>query len=97
MANTVANRCTQCGQTQQVGADGVGRDPDGVPTPMVHIASRGMNSTVDDLVSYHLDCLPYELEQAHRAKHGKRIDAAKKGMRGEKLLAVADNDVKVGA
>lgn len=88
----MTNRCAQCGQTQEVGPDGVGRDPAGVPTPMVHVASKGMHSTADDLVSYHLDCQPYELEQAHRGKHGPRIDAAKDGVRGDELLAVTDNE-----
>lgn len=88
----MTNTCTQCGQTQDVGADGVGRDPAGVPTPMVHIASRGMDSGPEHLLSYHLDCLPHAHEQALRGKHGPRIDAAKNGTRGDKLLAVADNE-----
>lgn len=83
-----ANRCAQCGKTQ---------DDGGVVAPMLHLASKGIHSTKEDMVSYHLDCLPYELEEAHRELHGPRIDAAKAGVRGDELRAVADNDVQVGA
>lgn len=78
------NRCVQCGQAQDEG---------GVLAPMLHLASRGLDSTAEDLVSYHLDCLPWQLEEAHRAKHGPRIDAAKAGVRGDDLRAVADNEL----
>jgi hypothetical protein len=44
---------------------------------MVHLATRGLSSTPGDVQSWHLDCLPYELEQAHRAEHGDLIDKIK--------------------
>lgn len=76
------NVCTQCGQSQT---------HDGVTAPMLHLAARGIHSTADDIVDYHLDCLPHELEAAHRDRHGSRIDAAKNGVRGDELRAVADD------
>jgi hypothetical protein len=76
------NRCAQCGQRQDEG---------GVVAPMLHSASKGIYSTADDVESYHLDCLPYHMEEAHRDRHGSRIDAAKAGARGDKLRAVPDD------
>jgi hypothetical protein len=78
------NRCTQCGQAQTEG---------GVVAPMVH-AATGIFSGQPVIDSYHLDCMPYDLEQQHRDRHGPRIDAAKAGVRGDELRAV--DDVKVG-
>lgn len=78
------NRCAQCGQRQD-------EDPSldkGQPAPMIHVAMKGIYSTADDLVSFHLDCMPYEVEAAHREKHGDAIDAAKSGKRGDDLLKV---------
>lgn len=76
MATITNNVCAQCGQRQDEG---------GVLAPMLHTASRGLDSAAGDIVSYHLDCLPYQLEEAHREAHGKYIDAAKKGLRGDDL------------
>lgn len=74
----MSNVCTQCGKDQEDG---------GVTAPMLHLASQGLNSTADDVVSYHLDCLPYQLEADHRDQHGAVIDAAKAGVRGDDLRA----------
>lgn len=62
------NVCVQCGQPQIV---------DGVAHPMVHAATKGLSSTADDVQSWHLDCMPHDLEQAHRPDHGDLIDQIK--------------------
>jgi hypothetical protein len=78
------NVCAQCGQRQDEG---------GVTAPMVHVGT-GIFSGTPVITSYHLDCMPYDLEAQHRERHGPRIDAAKAGVRGDELRAV--DDVKVG-
>lgn len=86
MTTVTGNVCTQCGQPQTTVSDGKV-----VTARMLHLAAKGIHSTAEDMLSYHLDCLPYELEQMHRRRHGSAIDAAKKGVRGDKLRAVPDD------
>lgn len=91
MAKT--NICTQCGKPVFYLADGEGYGPtdkaDGhVRTPMVHIGLKGLDSTPDDMISYHFDCMPYNIREMHMLQHGPQIEAAEAGLRGEELLAV---------
>lgn len=85
------NVCAQCGQAQTT-INGKGEI---VTAPMLHAATKGIYSSAEDMVSLHLDCLPHDLEAAHRDRHGSRIDAAKKGVRGDKLREIPD-DVQAG-
>lgn len=80
------NQCAQCGQWQKLGT------PEAAP--MLHLAARGIYSRPEDMVSYHLDCLPYDLAEAHMDKHGSRIRAAREGVRGDELRAIADDDTE---
>jgi hypothetical protein len=54
----------------------------GVQAPMVHYGAD----------TYHLDCLPYDLEALHRDRHSAAIDAAKSGVRGDELRAVVHSE-----
>lgn len=87
MASVTENRCAQCGQRQDEG---------GVVAPMLHLAARGLSSTAADVASYHLDCLPYDLAEQHKARHGSRIEAARKGKRGDALRKIPD-DIEGGS
>lgn len=85
------NVCTQCGQPQTT-MNSIGEV---VTARMLHLAAKGIHSTAKDMMSYHLDCLPHELELAHRERHGSAIAAAKNGTRGDELRAVPD-DIAAG-
>lgn len=51
---------------------------------MTHIAARGLNSRPEDVLSLHLDCLPYDVEQSYRdAGHGPLIDKIKGDSQGD--------------
>lgn len=82
------NKCFQCDGFQIIDAHGVGRDLTGVPTPMLHQAARGLDSSPEDMISRHLDCLPAALEAHHSEAHGAAIEAAKKGVRGDELINI---------
>jgi hypothetical protein len=83
------NTCKQCGQSQ-VEPDGNGGER---VAPMVHTQELAVvgNAVIQRVVSYHLDCLPADIEALHVDKHGDRIQAAKDGVRGDDLRAVPDN------
>lgn len=81
-----ANICQQCGKSQN---DDYAEH--GIHAPMLHLGVAGvpfMAMTAEHIGSYHLDCLPHEVEAAHRPQHGEAIDAAKAGKRGDELHAV---------
>lgn len=80
MPSTRDNVCAQCGQSQ---VDDQGREH-----LMLQAATRGLDSTAEDMVSIHLDCLSYQAEQHYRdAGYGAVIDAAKAGVRCDELRA----------
>jgi len=70
------NVCHQCGQPQIV---------NGVAHPMIHLPLRGgaINSEPSDMASFHLDCMPHEIELMHREQHGKLIDKIKNDTAGD--------------
>lgn len=68
-----ANVCRQCGQSQNDD-----HAVHGIQAPMLHYG----------LDSYHLDCIPFDIEQMHRPQHSEAIDAAKAGKRGQELHVV---------
>lgn len=81
-----ANVCANCGQSQN--AD---HAEHGIHAPMIHGGAPGvpfMAMGPEHIKSHHLDCMPHDLEAAHRAQHGEAIDAAKAGVRGEELHAI---------
>jgi len=53
------------------------REIDGVQHPMLLSATRGLNSAPEDVIRWHLGCLPADVEAEHRNQHGAEIDAAK--------------------
>lgn len=82
MASLAANTCRQCGQSQTEG---------GVQAPMIHFASKGpLDSTAEDMQSYHFDCLPFDLAEQHAPLYSTVIDAAKAGTRGDALQAISE-------
>lgn len=81
-----ANVCRQCGQGQNDD-----HAEHGIHAPMLHVGAPGIPfqaMTPEHIHSYHLDCLPVELDAQHRPQHGVAIDAAKAGKRGQELHAI---------
>lgn len=78
------NICKQCGKPQ------VAPDPDTGELVQAIMLHYGVDS-------YHVDCLPFELEQLHRPQHSEVIDAAKAGVRGEELRAISLSAAKTFA
>lgn len=86
MSDLSANICAQCGQRQTDD-----EDAHGINAPMIHTGRAGVPfhaMTAGDIISYHLDCMPHDLEAQHRDQHGVSIDAAKAGKRGHELHAI---------
>lgn len=84
MANTLdrrlwANVCETCLQSQNEDFA-----THGIQAPMLHHGTQ----------SYHLDCLPPEIEDAHRKNHGTAIDAAVAGVRGQELHDVIHKEAE---
>lgn len=67
------NVCKTCGKSQN---DDFAEH--GIHAPMLHYGTD----------SYHLDCMPFEIEALHRPQHHEAIDAAKAGKRGAELHGV---------
>lgn len=70
MADLSSNICAQCGKAQ---TDDIAEH--GTHAPMLHYGTT----------SYHLDCMPYDIEALHIEQHGEYIAAAKAGKRGQEL------------